>query len=75
MSEDLNQPPDPPAGKYEYLQAGDYEYVVVKKTRRRRWQSVIKWTFRGILLGGIVTAIYAVPTVVDRFQEAREGAH
>ncbi len=75
MSEDPNRPPDPPAGKYEYLQAGDYEYVVVKRTRRRRWQRVIKWTFRGIVFGAVATAVYSAPRVVDRFQEARERAH
>jgi hypothetical protein len=74
MSEQTNRPPDLPAETYANLQAGNYE-LLMETNARRRWKRAIKWTFRCVLLCMVVTAVYAAPAVVDRYQEMRENGH
>jgi hypothetical protein len=74
MSQDLNRSPVPSAGNNAAALVDGYESMVMIRPRSRL-RRVLKWTTRAVLLGAIVTATCAAPTVVDRYQEARETGH
>ncbi len=75
MSEDLNRSPDSLEGNSEKANAGDDQYRVIGETRRRRWERVTKWVFRGKMLGLITVVVYLAATAVDRINEAAAHAH